>query len=269
MGQNPSPWRTHTPKYTHPHSLWGRSDLCIEHSQSHSRAHAAHWKLKRKLGPICTPNTYICCPYSRWAHHKSLRINPHTLAVSQLRPLWRAVICVVTSASSAIPHTYRLTHTHKICIQFTCRLVVTPAQLLTVCQTQACPWVKSIFHCHHHPLHLFFPSSFFLSIFMPPYQAPIFHFLSSPLSSIEPQPTGMRFACFSCTGLRTVHLASGNIFLYIKAALHQVIPSCFDLYDLVSASLKYQRSSGSCWEKPVLRVVCGIHSLWSRANDDT
>lgn len=55
-------------------------------------------------------------------------------------------------------HTHPETHTTRICIQFTFRLVLSPAQLLTVCQTQACPWVIAIF-CRlnlYYPLYLSF-----------------------------------------------------------------------------------------------------------------
>lgn len=77
-----------------------------------SSAYTAHRNFKMQARVRThTRTSYTCGPYSHRAHHKSLHINPHTLTVLPLRPLWRTVICVVTNTSSAIPHTYRHTYT--------------------------------------------------------------------------------------------------------------------------------------------------------------
>lgn len=137
------------------------------------------------------------------------------------------MICVVTSTSSALPHTYR--HT-QICIQFTCRLVVTPAQLLTVCQTQTCPWVKSIFHCrhrHHYPLHFSVSVlSSSLSLFLP------IKLSSSTLSHLlcittSPLPPSLSLPCrWDVVSMfflyRTLPQAASFCTYTHKAAVHQV-----------------------------------------------
>lgn len=80
------------------------------------------------------------------------------------------------STTSQPTHTSGHPHTTRICIQFTFRRVLSPAQLLTVCQTKACPWVKSIF-CRldrHYPLYLPLPPFFF---YLPP---PSLYFCAYP-----------------------------------------------------------------------------------------
>ena len=210
-------------------------------------------EVARTLKHIRHGETFICRHTYAHTHTHTLHTQSATVparkATHTLLPV-RRVPCGAQwyVLSLALPQPYRThtdTHTHaQICIQFTCRLVVSPAQLLTVCQTQTCPWVKTIFHCHHyhhyhhhHPLHLSFsPSSLSLSLSLALFQALIFHSLSSlpsittsPLSPPLPSPRRDVVSMFFLS--RTLPRAASFFCTYPrKAGVHRVALSCPDLH---------------------------------------
>ncbi len=215
--------QTHTRGPTQP-----LREKCLMHgAPTHSLLHLPHTE------------TFVCMHTLKPC---TLHINPHThyCCRSVASPVALTDVCCRSHFLSLTTHIQRHTHT-QICIQFTCRLVGTPTQLLTVCQTQTAPglhpstttttYSTSLSLClcvslsgSHLPLSLI--SRLLLSLHL------------SLSRSLSPS-VGMCLACFSCAGPRLRQSLSVRTH---KAAVHQVTRSCRDLHDWTASCVCFKMS---------------------------